>query len=122
MEVLKRYGALRNFVRDTFSTTTQELVDKALQFAAEQMLGYMRYDGVPMLDHDVAVAEIVAKEIGLGRNSTVASILHDVMRIASKERPESVDELSITIRKEFGDEVLGIIVGLCKISNKTSTT
>ena len=117
MEVLKRYGALRNFVRDTFSTTTQELVDKALQFAAEQMLGYMRYDGVPMLDHDVAVAEIVAKEIGLGRNSTVASILHDVMRIASKERPESVDELSITIRKEFGDEVLGIIVGLCKISN-----
>ena len=117
MEVLKRYGALRNFVRDTFSTTTQELVDKALQFAAEQMLGYMRYDGVPMLDHDVAVAEIVAKEIGLGRNSTVASILHDVMRIASKERPESVDELSITIRKEFGQEVLGIIVGLCKISN-----
>lgn len=117
MEVLKRYGALRNFVRDTFSVTTQELIDKALVFAAEQMQDYMRYDGVPMLDHDVAVAEIVAKEIGLGRNSTVAAILHDVMRITNKERPEEVDALSVTIRKEFGDEVLGIIVGLCKISN-----
>ncbi len=117
MEVLKRYGALRTFVRDTFSSTTQELVDKALVFASEQMQGYMRYDGVPMLDHDVAVAEIVAKEIGLGRNSTVASVLHDVMRIASKERPEDVDALSVTIRNEFGSEVLGIIVGLCNISN-----
>ena len=44
-----------------------------------------------MLDHDVAVAMIVAKEIGLGRNSTVAAILHDVLRIASQEQPESVD-------------------------------
>ena len=117
MEVLKRYGSLRGFVRDNYSEATQEQVDKAIAFAAEKMSGYLRYDGVPMLDHDVAVAEIVAREIGLGRNSTIAAILHDVIRIANKEFPESVDELSRQIREAFGQEVLGIIVGLCKISN-----
>jgi GTP pyrophosphokinase len=93
------------------------LVEKALSFAAERMEGYLRYDGSPMLDHDVAVAEIVAREIGLGRNSTVAAILHDVLRIANAEHPERVEALSREIHKEFGDQVLGIIVGLCKISN-----
>ena len=116
-EVLKRYGSLRNIVASTFSPTTQECVDKALIFAEERMRGYNRYDGTPLFDHDVAVAEIVAKEIGLGRNSVVASILHDIMRIANKERPEEVDALSRIIREEFGEAVLGIIVGLCKISN-----
>ena len=105
MEVLKRYGSLRGFVRDNYSEATQEQVDKAIAFAAEKMSGYLRYDGVPMLDHDVAVAEIVAREIGLGRNSTIAAILHDVIRIANKEFPESVDELSRQIREAFGQEV-----------------
>ena len=116
-DVLKKYSSLRNAVAATFSIATQECVDKALVFAEERMRGYNRYDGTPLFDHDVAVAEIVAKEIGLGRNSTVAAILHDVMRIVSKERPEEVDALSRTIRTEFGEPVLGIIVGLCKISN-----
>ena len=116
-DVLKKYGSLRNYVAANFSTTTQECVDKALIFAEERMREYLRYDGTPLFDHDVAVAEIVAKEIGLGRNSTVAAILHDVMRIANKEHPEQVEALSRTIREEFGEPVLGIIVGLCKISN-----
>ena len=116
-DVLKKYGSLRNYVAATFSQATQESVDKALIFAEARMRDYNRYDGTPLFDHDVAVAEIVAKEIGLGRNSMVASILHDVMRIANKEHPEEVDALSRTIREEFGEPVLGIIVGLCKISN-----
>ena len=67
MDVLTRYESLRRFVRESFSPTTQELIDKALTFTADYMQGTMRYDGTPMMDHDVAVAEIVAKEIGLGR-------------------------------------------------------
>ena len=34
MEALQKYSSLRTFVRDSFSPTTQELVDKALLFAA----------------------------------------------------------------------------------------
>ncbi|MBO5217333.1 MAG: bifunctional (p)ppGpp synthetase/guanosine-3',5'-bis(diphosphate) 3'-pyrophosphohydrolase [Alistipes sp.] len=114
---LTRYGRLRNFVSENFSPTTQALVDKALSYASERMQGYMRYDGTPLLDHDVAVGEIVVREIGLGRNSLIAAILHDVMRICNVEHPEQVEQLSAEIRQEFGEEVLGIIVGLCKISN-----
>ena len=117
MDLKSRYESLCKFTQETFSQTTCSLVEKALHFAAERMEGYSRYDGTPLMDHDVAVAEIVAREIGLGRNSTIASILHDVLRIANKEHPEMVDSLSHEIRQEFGDQVLGIIVGLCKISN-----
>ena len=117
MDALTRYKSFRDFVARTFSVTTQQAVDKALVFAAEKMEQYSRYNGRPLLDHDVAVAEIVAREIGLGRNSTVAAILHDVMRIAVKEQPDKVDELTRTVKAEFGEQVLGIIVGLCKISN-----
>ena len=112
MDALQKYDALRRFVRDTFSPVTQALVDKALVFADERMAGYRRYDGTPMMDHAVAVAMIVAKEVGLGRNSTVAALLHDVMRVANREQPETVPELSRTIREEFGEQVRGIIVGL----------
>ena len=111
---LTRYRRLRNFVCENFSPTTQALVDKALSYASERMQGYMRYDGTPLLDHDVAVGEIVVREIGLGRNSLIAAILHDVMRICNVEHPEQVEQLSAEIRQEFGEEVLGIIVGLCK--------
>ncbi|MBO5275757.1 MAG: bifunctional (p)ppGpp synthetase/guanosine-3',5'-bis(diphosphate) 3'-pyrophosphohydrolase [Alistipes sp.] len=117
MDALTRYKSFREFVARTFSVTTQQAVDKALVFAAEKMEQYSRYNGRPLLDHDVAVGEIVAREIGLGRNSTVAAILHDVMRIAVKEQPDTVDELTRTVKAEFGEQVLGIIVGLCKISN-----
>ena len=117
MDVLQKYGSLRRFIADSYSPTTQQAVDRALLYAEEKMQGYTRYDGTPMLDHDVAVAEIVSRELGLGRNSTVAAILHDVIRIANKERPEEVEPLSHEIREQFGEPVLGIIVGLCKISN-----
>ena len=109
-----KYASLRTFVRESFSPATQELVDKALIFAAERMGAYTRYDGTPMMDHDAAVAEIVAREIGLGRNSTVAAILHDVMRIAVKEDPDGVDELTRIIRAEFGEQVIGITWGCAR--------
>ena len=117
MDVLQKYNSLRRYLAENYSPETQQCVDRALLYAAERMSQYTRYNGTPMLDHDVAVAEIATREIGLGRNSTVAAILHDVLRIASKEHPEQVDALSREIREQFGAPVLGIIVGLCKISN-----
>ena len=72
----------------------------------------MRYDGSPLLDHAVAVASIVISEVGLGRNSSVASILHDVVRLAHKQLPaEEFLALSADIRKRFGDQVVGITLG-----------
>ena len=112
-----RYEQLRSWVRSNFSQETRRLVDEALTFAGEQLAGRTRYDGTPLLDHAVAVAEIVIREIGLGRNSAVSAILHDVVRIAHKEQsPEAFLTLTETIRQRFGEQVVGIAVGLSNIS------
>ncbi|MBP3482599.1 MAG: bifunctional (p)ppGpp synthetase/guanosine-3',5'-bis(diphosphate) 3'-pyrophosphohydrolase [Alistipes sp.] len=111
-----RYDKLRDFVRNTFSETTRTLVDKALAFAAERLGDAVRYDGTPLLDHGAAVAMIVVSEIGLGRNSAIASIIHDVVRIADKEHREELVPLIEEIRALFGEEVVGITVGLANIS------
>ena len=117
LEALERYSDFRKHIAANFSTTTQEMVDKALAMAAERMGDAERYDSTPMLDHCVGVARIVVEEIGLGRNSTVASIIHDVVRVALKGERTALDELTATIRRDFGEEVLGITLALGKISD-----
>ena len=114
--MLERYVKLRTFVKETFSETTQHAVDTALEYASEKLGDATRYDGSPMLDRGVAVAHIVVSEIGLGRNSAVASIIHDVVRIADKSKDGSLVDLLEDIRRLFGEEVVGIVVGLANIS------
>ena len=117
MNVLDRYKDLRDIVRDSFSERTQTMVDHALQFAAKELEGITRYDGSPMLDHGCAVAHIVVESIGLGRNSTIAAIIHDVVRIATQEHPERLADLRTDISRDYGDEVWGIALALAKISD-----
>ncbi len=114
---LARYEKFRALVRDTFSEETRQLIDRALEYAGERLATLVRYDGTPLLDHAVAVAGIVISEIGLGRNSTAASILHDVVRLAHKQLPaEEFLALTEEIRTRFGEQVVGITVGLANIS------
>ncbi|MBQ1939700.1 MAG: bifunctional (p)ppGpp synthetase/guanosine-3',5'-bis(diphosphate) 3'-pyrophosphohydrolase [Alistipes sp.] len=115
---LARYDKFRTMVRETFSEASAQQVDEALVYAAEHLSGQMRYDGRPMLDHAVSVADIVLQEIGLGRNSTIASILHDVVRLGHKElSAEEFLALTTQIEERFGKEVVGITVGLANISS-----
>ena len=117
--VLERYNDFRALVANTFSANSAEMVDSALCFASEALEGFgaRRYDNNPMLDHGVNVARIVVEEIGLGRNSTIAAIVHDVVRIATQHHSERLEEYSATIRRDYGEEVLGITLALCKISD-----
>ena len=110
------YDELRTLVATNFSATTQQLVDEALTYAAERLEGEVRYDGRPLLEHAVGVAGIVISEIGLGRNSTLAAILHDVVRLAACDEVGDLMSVTTEIRRRFGDEVLGITVGLSNIS------
>lgn len=112
-----RYSDFQHLVASQFSVQTSQMVASALAFAAERLTGIVRYDGSPMLDHGVGVARIVVEQIGLGRNSTIAAILHDVVRIALQQRSGDTDELMATIERLYGKEVLGIVVALCKISD-----
>ncbi len=115
--MLERYEIFRAFVRENYSTTTQSLTDKAIEYAATKLDGAVRYDGSPLLDHAVQVALIAVKEIGLGRNSAVAAIIHDVVRIADKQKGEGLVALLEEIRTLFGEQVVGIAVGLANISS-----
>ena len=115
--VLDRYNDFRQLIATNFSPKTQAMVDDALCFAGEALKGRVRYDNTPLLDHGVAMARIVAEEIGLGRNSTIAAIVHDVVRIAVQEHSADLESLSSTIRTNYGEEVLGITLSLCKISD-----
>ncbi|MDO4757942.1 MAG: RelA/SpoT family protein [Rikenellaceae bacterium] len=114
---ITRYDKLRRMARENFSNETASLVDAALEYASEWLGDRMRYDGRPMLDHAANVAQIVIEEVGLGRNSTIASVLHDVVRLAHKEL-SSEEFLALTdqIGNRFGKQVVGITVGLANIS------
>lgn len=114
---LERYSSLRELVKENFSEHTQRMVDHALLFAHERLHTLSRYDSSPMLDHGVGVARIVVEGIGLGRNSTIAAIIHDVVRIAFQEHDATIDALLATIRQEYGEETLGITIALAKISD-----
>lgn len=117
-ELVTRYNTFRQKIAEMFSETTQRRVDAALAYADRHIGTLTRYDGNPMLDHDVEVARIVATEVGLGRNSTVASILHDAVRIVAQreDEDEQLDQMLKEIRELFGEEVIGIVVGLANIS------
>ena len=117
MEILDRYSEFRGLVASQFSEKTRTMVDDALLFADRHLGSMRRYDGTPMLNHGVAMARIIIEEIGLGRNSTVAAILHDVVRIATQEHHADLEELTHDIRQRYGEEVLGITLALCKISD-----
>ena len=115
--VLDRYADFRKTIADMFSTVTQQLVDAALHYADRHLEGQIRYDGSPMLDHAVAVARIVATEVGLGRNSTISAIIHDVVRLAAKSEDDQLLEATLAeCKKLFGEEVVGIVSGLANIS------
>ena len=114
---LDRYSDFRALVASQFSAKTQAMVDDALQFSDDALRDQVRYNSLPMLDHGVAVARIVVEEIGLGRNSTIAAIIHDIVRIAIQEHRADIDELTTHIRRAYGEEVLGIALALSKISD-----
>ena len=115
--VLDRYSKLRDKVAQMFSQVTQQMVDKAIVYADSHLSELKRYDSTPMLDHAVGVAYIVATEVGLGRNSTVSAIIHDVIRLAAKSGDsERLEQLLTECKKLFGEEVVGIVSGLANIS------
>ncbi|MFI3280578.1 MAG: RelA/SpoT family protein [Rikenellaceae bacterium] len=115
--VLSRYEKFRSLIKANFSVGSQEMVDRALIYAANHLSHVSRYDGSPMLDHAVGVAHIAVEEIGLGRNSSIASILHDVVRLAHKGDAEQAAEIQRYIGEEFGQEALLIAMSLANISD-----
>ena len=95
-------------IRNKFDTDRLARVEKAFRFANAAHDGIRRKSGEPYIIHPIAVAKIVAKEIGLGATSIVAAILHDVV--------EDTEYRLSDIENMFGEKVARIVDGLTKLS------
>jgi GTP diphosphokinase / guanosine-3',5'-bis(diphosphate) 3'-diphosphatase len=101
----------KDMLRNTYQTLTREdkaLVRKAFDYSVDAHKNQRRNTGEPYIHHPIAVAKIVANEIGLGANAIAAALLHDV-----------VEDTGVTlkdIKTNFGDKIAVIVDGLTKIS------
>ena len=97
---------------DTYLATKHrkktELITKAFNFARMAHKGVRRLSGEPYIMHPIAVAQIVAEEIGLGSTSICAALLHDVV--------EDTEYTVEDIANMFGEKIAQIVDGLTKIS------
>jgi len=107
---------LRRLYKDLLKGTYQELsaedkkgIRKAFDLSVEAHKEQRRRSGEPYIYHPIAVAKIVADEIGLGAISIMAALLHDVV--------EDTDYTIEDIEQLFGETVARIVNGLTKISH-----
>ncbi|MCC8034356.1 MAG: RelA/SpoT family protein [Rikenellaceae bacterium] len=108
-DIRHRYAGFLKKASEYFSQKSSSMILSALELAAEKLDGQKRYDGSPFLDHSVNTAMIVISEIGLGRNSTISTLLHDPVRLGLLPA-EQAGEL-------YGVECTPILHGLCNISD-----
>tara|TARA_E500000178_G_scaffold46947_1_gene42201 strand:+ start:9006 stop:11207 length:2202 start_codon:yes stop_codon:yes gene_type:complete len=101
----------KNLLRNTYlslSPADIKLIRLAFETAVDAHKEQRRKSGEPYILHPIAVAQIVADQIGLGATSIAAALLHDV-----------VEDTSLTledIELMFGKSVAKIVDGLTKIS------
>ena len=84
-------------------------IRRAFDLAVDAHKDQRRKSGEPYIYHPIAVAKIVADEIGLGATSIIAALLHDVV--------EDTDYTVEDIEQLFGETVARIVNGLTKIYN-----
>lgn len=90
------------------------IVKEAASLSVSLIGDKKRYNGDSFAEHAVGVALIVADEIGLGVDSVVASLLHDVARMGFIGSAE--------IRNKFGANVEEVLLGMNSISKVETNT
>lgn len=107
--------AARNIVQDLIQSNplchkdeaSAQMIRKAFELANDAHRGVRRRSGELYITHPVAVAKIVAEEIGLDATSVVAALLHDVVEDS---------ELTVKdIEQVFNPTVALIVDGLTKL-------
>jgi GTP pyrophosphokinase len=107
-EIASRYKDLLKGTYQTLSPDDKVLIRKAFDLALEAHSDQRRKSGEPYIFHPIAVAKIVAYEIGLGAESIAAALLHDVV----EDTPYTVNDME----RLFGETIAKIVSGLTKIS------
>lgn len=108
-EIAKLYKDLLKGTYITLSHSDKLMIRKAFNLAVEAHSEQRRKSGEPYIYHPIAVAKIVAYEIGLGATSIAAALLHDVV--------EDTNYTINDIEQIFGETIARIVSGLTKISS-----
>ena len=108
-EIAKRYKDLLKGTYQDLSLKDKKLIRTAFDLAVEAHSEQRRKSGEPYIYHPIAVAKIVAYEIGLGATSIAAALLHDVV--------EDTDYTTEDMERLFGENIARIVSGLTKISH-----
>ena len=107
-EIANRYKDLLKGTYKVLSKEDKELIRKAFEIAVDAHSEQRRKSGEPYIYHPIAVAKIVAMEIGLGATSIASALLHDVV----EDTEYTLDD----IEQMFGETIARIVNGLTKIS------
>jgi len=108
-EIARRYKDLLKGAYQSFTTADKKEIRKAFDIALEAHKTQRRKTGEPYIFHPIAVAKIVAYEIGLDTTSIIAALLHDVV--------EDTEYTIEDIERLFGENISRIVNGLTKISH-----
>ena len=108
--IAKEYKELLKISYRTLTAKDKKLIRKAFEVALDAHSDQRRKSGEAYIFHPIAVAKIVASEIGLDANSIAAALLHDVVEDCPRYTIDDIQQL-------FGETVARIVNGLTKISN-----
>ncbi|WMI65745.1 RelA/SpoT family protein [Aestuariibaculum sp. YM273] len=108
--ITKAYKELLKVSYTTLTDDDKKLIRKAFDVALDGHKDQRRKSGEAYIFHPIAVAKIVAQEIGLDATSIAAALLHDVVEDSPDYEIEDIERL-------FGKTVATIVAGLTKISS-----
>jgi guanosine-3',5'-bis(diphosphate) 3'-pyrophosphohydrolase len=108
-ELTRQYKKLLRISYQTLSEDDKKMIRKAFDVAVDAHKSQRRKSGEAYIFHPVAVAQIVASEIGLDATSIASALLHDVV--------EDTDYTLSDLEQMFGETVARIVDGLTKISS-----
>lgn len=106
--IAKEYKELLRISYQTLSDDDKKLIRKAFDVAVDAHKDQRRKSGEAYIFHPIAVAKIVASEIGLGATSIAAALMHDVV--------EDTDITVVDMERMFGPKIAKIVEGLTKIA------
>ena len=107
-EIAREYKELLRISYQTLTDNDKKLIRKAFDVAVDAHKDQRRKSGEAYIFHPIAVAKIVASEIGLGATSIAAALMHDVV----EDTPITVED----IEQMFNPKVAQIVEGLTKIA------
>ena len=105
--IAKEYKELLRISYQSLTDEDKKLIRKAFDVAVEAHKEQRRKSGEAYIFHPIAVAKIVASQIGLGSTGIASALLHDVV--------EDTDITISDIEKMFNPKIAKIVEGLTKI-------